>query len=171
VRIDRPGRSGNKIQAVCALRGARALAVQSPGRNDRTLPPAKWGVRTGRAPGLWRHLDLASVSRPSSRGCQPVGELNRGVRSQEQEVRSERGTSVSSRDGALVFAGFVGAVANRVGLLGQLLEQNGRAAVRARLGDGLVPSGEFAIRIPAAPVERLAALGAAHDEFPRAILL
>ena len=80
-------------------------------------------------------------------------------------------STVVSRHRALVLTGFVGTVTNRVGLLGELVEQNGRAAVRARLGDGLVPGGEFAIRIPAAPVERLAALGAAHDEFPRAVLL
>src|SRR5579884_590195 len=70
---------------------------------------------------------------------------------------------------SLVFAAFVPAITNGfAGFLVGFLQQDGRSTLGARLGDRLVPSREFAIRIARATVEDLPAFGAADYNFPRA---
>src|SRR4029079_15497334 len=55
-------------------------------------------------------------------------------------------------------------------LLGDLLQEEAGAAVRALLEDGLLPEGELAVRVAVARPEGLAAVGALLHDLPLATL-
>src|SRR5579884_4047517 len=70
----------------------------------------------------------------------------------------------------LILAGFVGAIADRPGLLLDLLQQDGRATIRTGVSDRLIPGGEFAFRIAGATIESFASFGPPHDNLSAATL-
>src|SRR5258706_10645960 len=75
-------------------------------------------------------------------------------------------SSASRTEGVRIEAALALEAAQGEALLGLLLVQEGRAAVRTRGHSRLVPRRELAFRVPGAAVERLAAAGAVLRGLP-----
>src|SRR5436305_7663874 len=150
------------VDTTTAPAPAAAAAVPSPDPSSTTTTrPAPRATRAARTTPATVASSLRAGMTTSKRGTERYGTAL-GLAASGQDLDLCGILHVSAPLGV---ADVLGAV-----LLGDLLQEEAGAAVRALADDRLLPEGEFAVRVAVAGPEGLAAAGALLDDLPLAAL-